>query len=156
MTCSMIWRWLAVALSGAAVGARAAAGVSTSGGVVSASTPACGVSTSEFQQFKEGAADLFHSCILAIEALSSATYLILAGAMPYLVVRGLGIGNASSWQVPAPLRNRWMERSDLDEPRKVLAAHKPGCLIRWEEARCESTGMVGTLVQAALPAVITR
>jgi hypothetical protein len=88
------------------------------------------VSTSAFQQLKKGAADLFHPRILAIEALSSATSLILAGAALYLVVRGLGIGNASFWQVLAPRRNRWMERSDLDERHKVLAAHKPGCLVR--------------------------
>jgi hypothetical protein len=88
------------------------------------------VFTSAFQPFKEGAADLFHPRILAFEALSSATYLILAGAALYLVVRGLGIRNASFWQVLAPLRNRWLERSDLGEPRKVLAAHKPGCLVR--------------------------
>jgi len=55
----------------------------------------------ELQRFKEGAADLFHPRILLIEALLSATYLILAGAALYIVVRGLGIGAASFWQVLA-------------------------------------------------------
>jgi uncharacterized protein (TIRG00374 family) len=53
------------------------------------------------QRFKEGAADLFHPRILLIEALLSAVYLILAGAALYIVVRGLGIGAASFWQVLA-------------------------------------------------------
>jgi hypothetical protein len=44
------------------------------------------------------------------------------------VVRGLGIGNASFWQVLAPLRHRWLERSDRDEPRKVLAVLALGLL----------------------------
>ncbi len=55
----------------------------------------------ELQRFKEGAADLFHPRILLIEALLSAVYLILAGAALYIVVRGLGIGAASFWQVLA-------------------------------------------------------
>lgn len=55
----------------------------------------------EFQQFKEGAADLFHPRILLIEALLSAMYLILAGAALYVVVRGLGVGTASFWQILA-------------------------------------------------------
>ena len=55
----------------------------------------------EFEQFKEGAADLFHPRILMIESLLSAAYLILAGAALYIVVRGLGIGTASFWQVLA-------------------------------------------------------
>ncbi len=55
----------------------------------------------ELQRFKEGATDLFHPRILLIEALLSATYLVIAGAALYLVVRGLGIGAASFWQVLA-------------------------------------------------------
>ncbi|MGH2409070.1 MAG: lysylphosphatidylglycerol synthase transmembrane domain-containing protein, partial [Chloroflexota bacterium] len=55
----------------------------------------------EFQQFKDGAADLFHPRILAIEALLSTTYLFCGGAALYVVVRGLGVGTLSFWQVLA-------------------------------------------------------
>lgn len=55
----------------------------------------------EFQQFKEGAADLFHPRILAIGALLSLTYLTFAGSALYVVVRGLGVGTVSYWQALA-------------------------------------------------------
>lgn len=55
----------------------------------------------EFQQFKEGAADLVHPHTLAIETLLSAAYLLIAGVALYIVVRGLGIGTVSLWQALA-------------------------------------------------------
>ena len=55
----------------------------------------------EVRQFRAGAAALFHPRILAVALLLGAVYVTIAGAALYLIVRGLGIGGVSFWQVLA-------------------------------------------------------
>src|SRR2546423_4826649 len=52
-----------------------------------------------FKQFRDGAAALFHPHIVGIAVLLGAVYLIIGASALYLVVRGLGIGSVSLWQV---------------------------------------------------------
>lgn len=49
----------------------------------------------EFGEFEKGAVDLFKPRVLAVEIALSATYLIIAGAGLYIILRGLNIGGAS-------------------------------------------------------------
>ena len=53
----------------------------------------------EIKQFRAGAAALFHARIVGLAVLLGATYVIVAASALYLVVRGLGIGNVSLFQV---------------------------------------------------------
>jgi uncharacterized membrane protein YbhN (UPF0104 family) len=53
----------------------------------------------EIKRYREGLAALFHPRIIGIAALLGAAYVIVAASALYLVVRGLGIGSVSLWQV---------------------------------------------------------
>jgi uncharacterized protein (TIRG00374 family) len=52
-----------------------------------------------FKQFREGAAALFRPHVVGIAVLLGAIYVIVGASALYLVVRGLGIGGVSLWQV---------------------------------------------------------
>jgi uncharacterized membrane protein YbhN (UPF0104 family) len=52
-----------------------------------------------FRRFREGAAALFRPHIVGIAVLLGAIYVIVGASSLYLVVRGLGIGSMSLWQV---------------------------------------------------------
>jgi uncharacterized protein (TIRG00374 family) len=51
--------------------------------------------------FRMGAGALLHPRVLAVQSLLGALYVIVAGAVLYLVVRGLGIGHVSLWEALA-------------------------------------------------------
>jgi uncharacterized protein (TIRG00374 family) len=51
----------------------------------------------EFERFRGGATALLRPDILAQQAILGAIYLVLAGAMLYMVLRGLSIGDVSLW-----------------------------------------------------------
>jgi len=52
-----------------------------------------------FKTFREGAAALFRPHVVGIAVLLGAIYVIVGASALYLVVRGLGIGGVSLWQV---------------------------------------------------------
>jgi uncharacterized membrane protein YbhN (UPF0104 family) len=52
-----------------------------------------------FKRFREGAAVLFRPHVVGIAVLLGAIYVIVGASALYLVVRGLGIGGVSLWQV---------------------------------------------------------
>jgi uncharacterized protein (TIRG00374 family) len=52
-----------------------------------------------FKRFREGAAALFRPHVVGIAVLLGAIYVIVGASALYLVVRGLGIGGVSLWQV---------------------------------------------------------
>ena len=52
-----------------------------------------------FKKFREGAAVLFRPHVVGIAVLLGAIYVIVGASALYLVVRGLGIGSVSLWQV---------------------------------------------------------
>jgi uncharacterized protein (TIRG00374 family) len=55
----------------------------------------------EFRRFRASAVALVQPRILSVEGLLGAGYIIIGGAILYLVVRGLGVGHVSFWQVLA-------------------------------------------------------
>jgi uncharacterized protein (TIRG00374 family) len=55
----------------------------------------------EFRRFRASAVVLVQPRILTVEGLLGAGYIIIGGAILYLVVRGLGVGHVSFWQVLA-------------------------------------------------------
>ena len=55
----------------------------------------------ELRRFRAGAGALLQARILAVQGLLGALYLIVAGTVLYLVVRGLGIGHVSLWEALA-------------------------------------------------------
>jgi uncharacterized membrane protein YbhN (UPF0104 family) len=52
-----------------------------------------------FKKFREGATALFRPHVVGIAVLLGAIYVIVGASALYLVVRGLGIGGVSLWQV---------------------------------------------------------
>src|ERR671936_135679 len=52
-----------------------------------------------FKKFREGAAALFRPHVVGIAVLLGAIYVIVGASALYLVLRGLGIGGVSLWQV---------------------------------------------------------